>query len=334
MQRCERIEIAEDSASPSGRGREARARQGEASRKCEGFKIRIELRPSPGAPACWLSRRPLPAGEGLLLLLFVFALQGCRDNRDSQQQPPAPHHPAIVSPSAPAATAGLMDGMGKVDFPITTSSKDAQAFFNQGVAQLYGFWFIEAERSFQEAAGLDPNAAMAYWGIAMAAPGTFLPAYQLALTPNSARPEARARAAIGKALALRDSITPRERLYIEAVAARNNSAFGDPEASYIAVIRRLVEAYPDDLAARSILALALENGYDRATKSPQGGTAESLKLLRQVLERDPNHAGANHFFIHALEGGKDLTSALSAAKRYVALAHNIPNVLHMHSHVY
>src|SRR5947207_15643460 len=63
MQRCERIEIAEDSASPSGRGREARARQGEASRKCEGLKIRIELKPSPGAPACWLSRRPLPRGE-------------------------------------------------------------------------------------------------------------------------------------------------------------------------------------------------------------------------------------------------------------------------------
>src|SRR5439155_18522786 len=62
----------------------------------------------------------------ILLLVLALALQGCRDNRDSQQQPPAPHHPAILSPSAPAATARLMDGMGKVDFPITTSSKDAQ----------------------------------------------------------------------------------------------------------------------------------------------------------------------------------------------------------------
>src|SRR5438034_832221 len=91
----------------------------------------------------------------------------------------------------------------------------------EGRRQRYGFWFIEAERSFQEAARLDPNAAMGYWGIAMAAPGTFLPAYQLALTPNSARPETRARAAISKAQALSDSITPRERLYIEAVAARD-----------------------------------------------------------------------------------------------------------------
>ena len=181
-----------------------------------------------------------------LILALVLPAQGCHENRGSQQQSPEPHHPAIVSPSNPSSGPRLMDGMGNVDFHITTNSKEAQAFYNQGVAQLYGFWFIEAERSFQEAARLDPNAAMAYWGIAMAAPGTFLPAYQLALTPNSARPEARARAAIGKALALRDSITPRERLYIEAVAARHNSAFGDPEASYIAVMRRLVEAYPDD----------------------------------------------------------------------------------------
>jgi len=299
------------------------------------------LRPSPGAPACWLSRRPLPAGEGLLLLLFVFALQGCRDNRDSQQQPPAPHHPAIVSPSAPAATAGLMDGMGKVDFPITTSSKDAQAFFNQGVAQLYGFWFVEAERSFLEAARLDPNAAMAYWGIAMAAPGTFLPAYQLALTPNPGlpalspnSPESRARAAIVKAQAFRDSVTGRERLYLEAAAARHNAGLRDPDAAYIAIMRRLVESFPADPEAKSILALALENGYDRATKSPKPGTDESLTLLRQVLAKDPNHAGANHFLIHALEGGKDLRSALPAANRYAGLANNIPHVLHMPGHVY
>src|SRR5438128_9730124 len=102
-----------------------------------------------------------------------------------------------------------MDGMGKVDFQIPTSSKDADAFFNQGVAQLYGFWFVEAERSFLQAAKLDPNAAMAYWGIAMAAPGTFLPMYQLLLTPNPAppgaspkSPESRSRAATLKAHAL------------------------------------------------------------------------------------------------------------------------------------
>ena len=75
--------------------------------------------------------------------------------------------------------------MGEVSFSITTNSTEAQAFFNQGVAQLYAFWHSESERSFREAARLDPDAAMAYWGIAMAAPGHFVPMYQLALTPQS-----------------------------------------------------------------------------------------------------------------------------------------------------
>src|SRR5437016_6020881 len=242
-----------------------------------------------------------------LLELFVLALaaHGCRsgdENRPRQELPPALHHPAEVSPSTPVRSASLMEGVGTVDFAITTKSKDAQAFFNQGVAELYGFWFVEAEQSFLEAANLDPNAAMPYWGIAIAAPGTFLPMYQLVLTPNAGAPaaspnspESRARAAIVKAQALSDSITPRERLYIEAAAARHNSALRDPHAAYIAVMRRLVESFPGDLEAKSILALALENGYDPSTKSPKAGTDQSLRLLRQVLAKDPNHAGPNHF---------------------------------------
>src|SRR5437016_2739363 len=166
----------------------------------------------------------------LLLILLAVSVAGCRSADENWPQSPAPHHPALVSPSTPSATAKLMDGMGKVNFAITTNSKEAQAFFNQGVAQLYGFWFVEAEKSFLQAAKLDPGAAMAYWGIAMDAPGTFLPMYQLGLTPNPRlpavappnSPESRARAAIVKAQTLRNSITPRERLYIEAVSARHN----------------------------------------------------------------------------------------------------------------
>ncbi|PYS03437.1 MAG: hypothetical protein DMG12_12235 [Acidobacteria bacterium] len=247
-----------------------------------------------------------------------------------------------MSSLTPSAAVRLMDGMGRVDFAITTNSKEAQAFFNQGVAQLYGFWFVEAERSFLQAAKLDPGAAMAYWGIAMAAPGTFLPMYQLGLTPNPRlpavappnSPESRARGAIVKAQTLRNSITPRERLYIEAVASRHNPQLRDPDAAYIAAMRGLVESFPDDLEAKSMLALALENGYDASTKSPKDGTAESLKLLRQVLAKKPDHVGASHFWIHALEGSKNLRDALPIANRYAALAPNIPHVLHMPGHVY
>src|SRR5437763_13537120 len=118
------------------------------------------------------SRRPFL----FLLLVLALAVSGCRsadENRVEQKLPPALHHPADVSPSNPARSARLMEGVGTVDFAITTKSRDAQAFFNQGVAELYGFWFVEAEQSFLEAANLDPNAAMTHWGIAMAAPGTF-----------------------------------------------------------------------------------------------------------------------------------------------------------------
>src|SRR5436309_3370786 len=281
----------------------------------------------------------------LLFIVFILPFHGCRssDQNGAQQQPaPAMHHPVVVSPLTPSSAARLMDGIGKVDFAITTNSKEAQAFFNQGVAQLYGFWFVEAERSFLQAAKLDPGAAMAYWGIAMAAPGTFLPMYQLDLTPNPRlpavappnSPESRARGAIVKAQTLHNSITPRERLYIEAVASRHNPQLRDPDAAYIAAMRVLVESFPDDLEAKSMLALALENGYDASTQFPKDGTGESLKLLRQVLAKEPDHVGASHFWIHALEGSKNLRDALPIANRYAALAPNIPHVLHMPGHVY
>ena len=232
--------------------------------------------------------------------------------------------------------------MGEVDFSISTNSTEAQAFFSQGVAQLYAFWHSEAERSFLEAARLDPDAAMAYWGIAMAAPGDFVPMYQLAFTPNRRppvlvppnSPEARAREAIVQAQALSGSVTERERMYIIAVAARRNPFVSDPDAAYIAAMRELVEAFPDDLEAKVLLALVLENGYEGSTKSPRDGTAESLTLLRQVLATDSDHVGAMHFFMHGLEGGEDIWDALPIAQRYAALVPNIPHALHMPGHVY
>src|SRR5262245_12916971 len=279
----------------------------------------------------------------ILIFLAVLIFQGCRssDEKSSPEEAvPALHHAPRVSP--PSSDARLMDGIGKVDFFITTKSKEAQAFFNQGVAQLYGFWFVEAEHSFVQATKLDPAAAMAYWGIAMSATGNFIPTYQLAASPTPKlpsvvppnSPESIARAAIAKAQSLRDSVTPRERLYIEAVAARHNPELPNAEAAYVAGMRKVVEAFPDDSEAKSILALSLENGYDASTKTPRGSTAESLRLLRQVLAKDKNHIGANHFLIHALEGSKNLRDALPVANNYAAMAPNIPHVLHMPGHVY
>src|SRR5207248_10527471 len=81
--------------------------------------------------------------------------------------------------AAPSLPAKLMSGQGTINFPITTSNPKAQEFFNQGVAQMHSFWATEAERSFLQAAALDPQAPMPYWGIAMVAAGDFRPHFQL-----------------------------------------------------------------------------------------------------------------------------------------------------------
>src|SRR5437764_8184034 len=96
----------------------------------------------------------------IFLLMLSLILAGCQSAQEKQQPAPADPHQghAATSPSTPSAAAKLLDGMGNVNFPITANSKEAQAFFNQGMAQLYGFWFTEAEKSFLEATKLDPKA--------------------------------------------------------------------------------------------------------------------------------------------------------------------------------
>src|SRR5688572_21694499 len=144
----------------------------------------------------------------------------------------------IVPPGAqPSLPAKLLPGMGVTRMPVTTTSEQAREFFNQGVSQMHSFWFIESERSFLQAAALDPNMAMAYWGISVSAAGDYRPAFQLLRDPYAggrqaaeppAAPEAiqrtsngaaisgaiRARESIVKAMGMRDAVTPRERMYI------------------------------------------------------------------------------------------------------------------------
>src|SRR5947207_7998726 len=138
--------------------------------------------------------------------------------------------------TAPSLPAKILAGQGKINFPITTSSEKAQEFFNQGVAQMHSFWAIEAERSFLQAAALDPQAAMPYWGIAMVAAGDYRPRFQLSRDGvpanvkkqegNARTPEGgpgRAMAAAKKAVglgAVAGKATDVEKLYIAAIRAR------------------------------------------------------------------------------------------------------------------
>src|ERR687896_847793 len=90
---------------------------------------------------------------------------------------------AVPPGAQPLLPAKLMDGMGTTNMPVTTTSEEARKFFNQGISQMHSFWFIESERSFLQAAALDPDMAMAYWGISVSAAGDYRPAFQLLRDP-------------------------------------------------------------------------------------------------------------------------------------------------------
>jgi tetratricopeptide (TPR) repeat protein len=225
---------------------------------------------------------------------------------------------------AAATPARLMDGYGKVHMPVTTRSEEAQKFFDQGLALLHSFWFYEADRSFERAAQLDPECAMAQWGIAMAAVN-----------------EKRRSAAIKRAKELIAKASERERLYIEAVEARyqgeraniQNNAFLGANESYQKAIRKIVSFYPDDLEAKLFLALALMSGYDH-DGAPKPGTVESIALLQVVLVKDPKHLAAHHYMIHATESGKRAIDGVPSADIYGSLAPKVGHAVHMPGHTY
>jgi hypothetical protein len=227
------------------------------------------------------------------------------------------------------------------------------------VSQIHSFWFQESERSCTQALEFDPEMAMAYWCIALSAASDYRPAFQLLREPGNggraaaaAEPSAdasvkrsttgaaidpmiRAREAIAKAMALRDKVTPRERLYIESQAARRAPGPKDAaDAAYIAALRKLVAEYPDDLEAKSMLGLATDNGFTPADKEPRANTLEAIKLLEEVVARDDSHFGAHHYLIHAYEGSKTPEKAWHANQRYAGLVTNIPHAAHMPGHIY
>ena len=290
-------------------------------------------------------------------LILCSALLAAPATLDARQRPDADM--CAVPPGAqPLLPAKLLPGMGDTDMPVTTTSDEARRFFNQGVSQIHSFWFIESERSFLQAATLDPSMAMAYWGISISAAGDYRPAFQLMRDPNDGgrqagparapAPEAiqrtangaavngriRALEAITKAMALRDKVSARERLYIEAEFARRNPKSKNSDKDHIKALKKLVKAYPDDLEAKSILGLAMLDGFDSLSKKPRKNTMEGLRLLEQVVARNDNHFGAHHYLIHGWEGSATPEKAWRACQRYPELVTNIPHALHMPGHIY
>ena len=301
------------------------------------------------------------ASTAILVLLAAASSSDALAKTKQAPQRPEPEMCVVPAGAQPLLPAKLLPGMGTTkDFPVTTRSDEARTFFLQGVSQIHSFWFQESERSCTQALQLDPDLAMAYWCIALSAASDYRPAFQLLRDPSNGNPrggaapteasvesvprstsgaaldpQVRAREAIAKAMAMRDTVTPRERLYIEAQAARRAPGPKDAaDAAYIAGLRKLVAAYPDDLEAKSMLGLAIDNGFEPASKEPREHTLEAIALLEEVVAKDDGRFGAHHYLIHAYEGSKTPEKAWRANQRYAGLVTNIPHALHMPGHIY
>jgi tetratricopeptide (TPR) repeat protein len=229
----------------------------------------------------------------------------------------------------------LISGLGTIHHPVSTSNPQAQEFFDQGLNLIYAFNHDEAVRSFQHAAKLDPHLAIAYWGIALA----LGPNINLAINPNQ---ELAAYQAIQQALALSTQASTQEQDYISALAKRY-SQDADADLYQLAVdyakaMANLVKRYPDDLDAATLYAESLMDlhPWQHWTKDgkPQPDTEEIVAVLESVLKRNPNHTGANHYYIHAVEASPSPERALVSARRLGALAPAAGHLVHMPSHIY
>lgn len=240
--------------------------------------------------------------------------------------------------SAPPLPAKLLEGQGITPFRITTKSPEAQKFFDQGVAQMHSFWGREAERSFLQAAQLDPEASMPHWGVAMVAAGDYRPRFQMAGDPPNRKVSPRVKEAVRRALELSAApgkATDLEKMYIAAVAARRDEKAKDQDEAFIRGLRAIVAKYPNEVEARSYLALMIMRGFTLPEKKPNHATSmEAVAILRQLLKDAPEHAGVHHYVIHGFEGSNFAKDAWPSCKRYAELVPNIPHALHMPGHIW
>lgn len=237
-----------------------------------------------------------------------------------------------------ARGAQLFDGLGNFHRTVSTSSREAQRYFDQGMRFIWAFNHDEATRSFARAAQIDPGCALCYWGVAL----TLGPNYNM---PTMA--EARARVgwdALGKARARAAKSTPVEQALIAALATRFvgpeplNPANSAPRlAAYVAAMRKVAQRFPHDNDVQTLFAEALMNTNPwklwNADGSPGPGTPEIVETLQKVLAADPGHPGANHYLIHAVEASKKPELALRSAEALKAMMPGAGHLVHMPSHI-
>ncbi|MHC4751503.1 MAG: tetratricopeptide repeat protein [Planctomycetota bacterium] len=229
----------------------------------------------------------------------------------------------------------LFENLGDHYHPITTKSDLAQHYFNQGLVFAYAFNHAEAERAFRKAASLDPECAMAFWGIAWV------------LGPNINSPMTnenvpKAYDAVQRALRLSINSSEVEQAYIKALAQRYTSEPTEDrqylDFAFVKAMKSVAEKFPDDPDAATIYAEAVMNthpwNYWKADGQPQPWTPEILKALEFALERNPNNPGSNHYFIHAVEASPNPERGVKSADLLRNLVPGAGHLVHMPAHIY
>jgi tetratricopeptide (TPR) repeat protein len=239
------------------------------------------------------------------------------------------------APAKEPAPAVLEAGLGDINHPVSTNNPEAQKFFNQGLGFIYAFNHAEAINSFKQAAKLDPQLAMAYWGIAISLGSNYnVPADGPALV--------QAYSNLQKAIELAPKASEHDRAYIDALSKRYSSDVSADkhklEVDYKNAMGELSKNYPDDLDAATLYAESMMNLRPwhlwTLDGKPEENTLEIVSVLESVLRRNPNHSGANHYYIHAVEASTNAERALPSADRLGQIAPNAGHLVHMPSHVY
>jgi tetratricopeptide (TPR) repeat protein len=247
----------------------------------------------------------------------------------------AAQHQHQLDKSVDMSRAPVLKGVGDINHPVSTKNKQAQQYFNQGIALIYAFNHLEAERAFVQAQKLDPKLAMACWGQALA----LAPNINDPITPDRA---GRAYAAIQVAIKKSKKAPRVEKDYIQTLAKRYSPDKDQDRVKldkvYATAMGELAKKYPNDPDAQVLYASALMETMPWDYYQPNGEPKPDILIVQKTLEsamkRWPNHTGANHLYIHAVEASSTPDRGEPSADVLAGLAPTAGHLVHMPSHIY
>lgn len=273
--------------------------------------------------------------KSLLGLSFVLAMLCCGCSREHTGHAEA--DPATVGPmTRDGRLSPLLSNLGKFSRKVSTSNADAQTYFTQGLALIYGFNHAEAVRSFEEAARNDPKLGMAYWGKALAVGPN--------INDNADEPEREQQAyqAAQQAVANRDGMTDVERALIDAIAVRFSHAEGaDREKrmnAYAGAMEQVYARFSSDPDVAALYSAAVMDtmpwNYYLEDGQPKPQIVKVVTALEKAMQLAPDHPGTHHYYIHAVEASLDPDRGIASADKLGSLMPGAGHLVHMPSHIY